>query len=100
MTEYLFPGVYLEEVSFRAKSIEGVNTSAGFAGPSRYGQVGLNPEVITNMVEFEHCYGDGRDLKFDGNSKSPNYLWHSARAFFEEGGRRLRTAKGLVRIRI
>lgn len=93
MTEYLFPGVYVEEVSFRAKSIEGVNTSAGFAGPSRYGQVGLNPEVITNLVEFEHCYGDGRNLKFDGDSKSPNYLWHSVRAFFEEGGRRLRVSR-------
>ncbi|HET6891258.1 MAG TPA: phage tail sheath subtilisin-like domain-containing protein, partial [Pyrinomonadaceae bacterium] len=93
MTEYLFPGVYVEEVSFRAKSIEGVNTSAGFAGPARYGPVGLNPEVITNLVEFEHTYGDGNSLEFDGAGKSPNYLWHSVRAFFEEGGRRLRIVR-------
>jgi phage tail sheath protein FI len=33
MPEYLAPGVYVEEVSFRSKSIEGVATSTtGFAG--------------------------------------------------------------------
>ena len=36
MPEYLAPGVYVEEVSFRAKSIEGVPTSTtGFAGMAR-----------------------------------------------------------------
>ena len=34
MPEYLAPGVYVEEVSYRAKSIEGVATSTtGFAIP-------------------------------------------------------------------
>ncbi len=38
MPEYLAPGVYVEEVSFRSKSIEGVSTStAGFVGPARFG---------------------------------------------------------------
>ena len=33
MAQYLAPGVYVEEVSFRAPSIEGVGTStAAFAG--------------------------------------------------------------------
>ena len=37
MPEYLAPGVYVEEVSFRSKSIEGVPTSTtGFAGMTRY----------------------------------------------------------------
>ena len=40
MPEYLAPGVYVEEVSFRSKSIEGVPTSTtGFAGVTRYGPV-------------------------------------------------------------
>ena len=40
MPEYLAPGVYVEEVSFRSKSIEGVPTSTtGFAGMTRYGPV-------------------------------------------------------------
>lgn len=38
MAEYLAPGVYVEEVGFRAKSIEGVPTSiAGFIGPTLKG---------------------------------------------------------------
>ena len=38
MPEYLAPGVYVEEVSFRSKSIEGVPTSTtGFTGMARYG---------------------------------------------------------------
>ena len=38
MPEYLAPGVFVEEVSFRAKSIEGVSTTTtGFVGPTRYG---------------------------------------------------------------
>ena len=38
MPEYLAPGVYIEETSYRAKSIEGVSTStAGFVGPARSG---------------------------------------------------------------
>jgi len=41
MPEYLAPGVYVEETSFRAKSIEGVGTSTtAFVGPTRRGPVG------------------------------------------------------------
>ena len=40
MPEYLAPGVYVEETSFRAKSIEGVGTSTtAFVGPTRTGPV-------------------------------------------------------------
>ena len=40
MPEYLTPGVYLEETSFRSRSIEGVPTSTfGMAGLTRYGPV-------------------------------------------------------------
>jgi len=36
MPEYLQPGVYVEEVDFRSKSIEGVSTSTrGFVGSIR-----------------------------------------------------------------
>ena len=42
MPEYLAPGVYVEEVSYRSKSIEGVSTTTtGFVGPTRYGPVDL-----------------------------------------------------------
>ena len=71
MPEYLAPGVYVEEVSFRAKSIEGVSTTTtGFIGPSRFGPVDLEPDVITSLGEFERIYGDQRKLEFDGGQTS------------------------------
>jgi uncharacterized protein len=94
MPEYLAPGVYVEEVSFRAKSIEGVSTTTtGFVGPTRYGALDLEPEVVTSLVEFERNFG-GRDrLRFvesDGSeTEMDNYMWHAARAFFEGEGKRL-----------
>ena len=89
MPEYLAPGVYVEETSFRSKSIEGVNTTTtGFLGPARYRPVDLEPEIITSLGEFERVYGDCRQLKYN-SATFHNYLWHAARSFFEEGGKRL-----------
>ena len=63
MPEYLAPGVYVEEVSYRSKSIEGVSTTTtGFVGPTRYGPVDLEPDLITSLGEFERIYGDGKPL--------------------------------------
>jgi phage tail sheath protein FI len=94
MPEYLAPGVYVEETSFRAKSIEGVSTTTtGFIGPTRYGPLDLEPDIITSLVEFERTYGDRERLVFieeDGTTtEMDNWMWHGARAFFEEGGKRL-----------
>lgn len=95
MPEYLAPGVYVEETSFRSKSIEGVSTStAGFVGPASFGPVGGNPELLTSFADFERIYGGFDDLNFedaDGNTVTSqfNYLAHGVRTFFEEGGRRL-----------
>jgi phage tail sheath protein FI len=107
MPEYLAPGVYVEETSFRAKSIEGVSTTTtGFVGPARYGPTDLPLDVITGMGEFEYLYGDGRQLQFhtvvDGavtpDAPMHNYLWHGARAFFAEGGKRLYMARVFRRL--
>jgi phage tail sheath protein FI len=90
MPEYLAPGVYVEEVSYRSKSIEGVSTTTtGFVGPTRYGPIDLEPELLTSLGEFERMYGDGRPLTFKDAGPMPNFTWHAARAFFEEGGKRL-----------
>jgi Bacteriophage tail sheath protein len=91
MPEYLAPGVYVEEVSYRAKSIEALGTTTtGFVGPTRYGPVNLPLDVLTSIGEFERTYGDRQQMQF-GPSPSPthNYVWHAARAFFEEGGTKL-----------
>jgi phage tail sheath protein FI len=83
--EYLAPGVYVEETSFRAKSIEGVGTSTtGFAGPTRKGPVGGTPEILTSLGDFERIYGGLEDLDF-----GPNFLAHAVRGYFDNGGSRL-----------
>lgn len=93
MPEYLAPGVYVEEVSFRAKSIEGVSTTTtAFVGPTRYGPVDLVPDVITSLVEYERIYGDRQPLDFGGGPVT-NYMWHAVRMFFENGGKRLYAAR-------
>ena len=90
MPEYLAPGVYVEEVSYRTKSIEGVSTTTtAFVGPTRYGPLHDQLDIITNLGEFELAYGDGQKLDFTDAGKVDNWMWHATRAFFEEGGRRL-----------
>ncbi len=93
MPEYLAPGVYVEETSFRAKSIEGVSTSTtAFVGPTRRGPIGDTPELITSLPDFERVYGSLENLAFAdaaGNNPSLNYVAHAARAYFDNGGARL-----------
>lgn len=96
MPEYLAPGVYVEETSFRAKSIEGVGTSTtAFVGPTRRGpfRTGANtpepPELLTSYGDFERIYGGFADLALGANVPTTNYLAHAVRAFFNEGGSRL-----------
>src|SRR4051794_23743996 len=91
MPEYLAPGVFVEEVSYRAKSIEGVSTTTtGFIGPTRYGPDSLEPDIVTSLVEYERTYGDRQPLQFtDSKAATHNFMWHAVRAFFENGGKRL-----------
>jgi phage tail sheath protein FI len=96
MPEYLTPAVYVEETSFRAKSIEGVPTSTfGMAGRTEYGPVPYKldapkvtmtpkPVLVTSYTEYERLYGD-----LATSLGEPIYLAHAARSFFENGGRRL-----------
>ena len=54
MPEYLAPGVFVEETSFRAKTIEGVSTTTtGFIGPASYGPVALEPDLVTSLAAYE-----------------------------------------------
>lgn len=92
MPEYLAPGVYVEEVSFRPKSIEGVSTStAGFAGPTRYGPTTGEPELLTSFADFQRIYGGIDPLLFEneGGDETANFMAHAVRAFFDNGGQRL-----------
>ncbi len=111
MPEYLSPGVYVEEVSFRSKSIEGVPTSTtGFAGMAHYGPVQYAysdtesgpktsaPRLITSFTEFERVYGGLTPLYIGaaGAEERLPYLAHAARAFFANGGKRLYVSRVFV----
>ena len=99
MPEYLTPGVYVEETSFRSKSIEGVPTSTfGLAGLTAYGPVPYvlaeprvvmvpTPTLVTSFTEFERAFG-GLDPVGELEDRT-NYLAYAARAFFDNGGQRL-----------
>jgi phage tail sheath protein FI len=88
MPEYLAPGVYVEETSFRAKSIEGVSTSTtAFAGPTRKGPTSGAAVLITSFGDFERIYGGFGNLQFA--AEVPNYIAHAVRNYFDNGGARL-----------
>jgi phage tail sheath protein FI len=89
--------VFVEETSFRSKSIEGVSTSTtAFVGLARRGPSGPTetPELLTRFADFERIYGGVNDL-----TTGVNYLAHAALAYFNEGGARLyvtRAAAGVA----
>lgn len=89
MPDFLAPGVFVEETSFRPKSIEGVGTStAALVGMTRRG--GAAPMLVTSFAEFERAYGGLTPLKVE---PEVNYLAYAARAYFNEGGQRLYIAR-------
>ena len=93
MPEYLAPGVYVEETSFRSKSIEGVSTSTtGFVGVTLKGPTEGTPELITSFGDFERIYGGFSKLEF-GGKKFENYLAHAVKNYYDNGGSRLYVAR-------
>ncbi len=96
MPEYLAPGVYVEERSFRSKSIEGVSTSTtGFVGGTRYGPTSGEPELMTSFGQFERIYGGLDPLTYKGTTIQ-SYLAYAVRAFFDNGGARLYIARAFT----
>jgi hypothetical protein len=111
MPEYLSPGVFIDEIPARLKTIEGVSTStAGFVGESLGGTVpgwipvrppvtfgtsnGLTftadaaPVLVTSFADYQSAFGaPPDDPSVDG------YLGHAVRGFFENGGKRAYIAR-------
>jgi hypothetical protein len=76
MTEYRYPGVYVEEVSFGSHPIEGVSTStAGFVAVRGRGPL-LGP--LTSFEEFERAAAPNLGVN----------LSLAVRGFFDNGGQR------------
>lgn len=85
MPEYLSPGVYIEETSYRGKPIEGVSTStAGVVGRTKKGPEG-RPTLITSYAQFQREFGSA----YSTPEHLGEYLGHAMQGFFENGGRRV-----------
>jgi phage tail sheath protein FI len=96
MPEYLAPGVYVEETSFRARSIQGVGTSTtGFVGLARKGPADGTPQLVTSFDEYVRLHGGLADLALAAPARADqvNYLAYAVYSFFREGGTRLYIAR-------
>jgi uncharacterized protein len=84
MPEYLFPGVYVEEIPGGPRPIEGVPTStAAFLGETERGPT--YPGLVASYADY---------LRWFGNVLLPDrYLPHAVAGFFENGGQRLFVAR-------
>jgi len=116
---YLAPGVYVEETSFSAPTIEGVGTTTtAFAGPTLTGPVGgmpyggvpvgtvigsapnatspapTIPQLLTSFGDFQNIYGGFGNLALSTSAAmNINYMALAVQAFFTNGGSQLYVAR-------
>jgi phage tail sheath protein FI len=82
MPEYLYPGVYVEEIDTGNKPIEGVSTSTvGFLGIAERGPT--SPTLITSFGDYTRAFG--RYVKDGGVDR---YLAYAVEGFFQNDGNR------------
>src|SRR6187402_119458 len=94
MPEYLAPGVYIEEVTFGARVIEGVSTStAGFVGETERGPT--RTTLVRGWNEYVRRYGGFIDQP--PLNRAHHLLPYGVRGFFENGGGRLVIARVTAR---
>ncbi len=80
MTEYLSPGVYIDEIDSGPRPIDGVPTStAAFLGETERGA--LTPRLVTSYKDYERWFG--------GSFGAAKFLPCAVNGFFENGGERL-----------
>ena len=94
--QYTVPGVVIEEAGASAHEFDGVSTSVClFVGPTSSAPescASAQLEAVESGLEFEQRFGGLADIETRGG-RLPNYVAHAARAFFDNGGRRLYVAR-------
>jgi phage tail sheath protein FI len=79
MTNYTYPGIYIEEQQATGP-IQGVGTSiAAFIGPTSSGPIGV-PTLITNWTQFKTNFGNYPTVS------NAFYTHYAVRGFFDNGG--------------
>ena len=82
MPEYLYPGVYVEEIDTGNKPIEGVSTSTvGFLGIAERGPT--KPTLITSFGDYTRAFG-----RYVKDGEVDRYLAYAVEGFFQNGGKR------------
>jgi phage tail sheath protein FI len=82
MPEYLYPGVYVEEIDTGNKPIEGVSTSTvGFLGIAERGPT--SPTLITSFGDYQRAFG-----RYVKDGEADRYLAYAVEGFFQNGGER------------
>src|SRR5262249_50066485 len=91
MPEYLYPGVYVEEVDTGNKPIEGVSTSTvGFLGVAERGPI--EATYITSFADFQRSFGTYTTYTLNGQPAQA-YLAFAVEGFFLNGGLRCWVAR-------
>jgi Bacteriophage tail sheath protein len=82
MPEYLYPGVYVEEVDTGNKPIEGVSTSTvGFLGVAERGPI--DATFLSSFADYARAFGS-----YYRDDKHQYYLAYAVEGFFLNGGLR------------
>ncbi len=84
MPEYLYPGVYVEEIDTGNKPIEGVSTSTvGFLGIAPRGPV--TATFVTSFADYVRSFDSYYE---DATGNQLGYLAYAVEGFFLNGGLR------------
>ncbi|MFO7856897.1 MAG: phage tail sheath subtilisin-like domain-containing protein [Paracoccaceae bacterium] len=97
MPERLAPGAHVAHVGFAVPRIAAAATTTAFVGPTSRGPVFAagDPSAtvpLTSLADFERLHGKARTLRF-GDVEAIDHTALAVRAFFANGGSRLRVAR-------
>ncbi|MEO6102258.1 MAG: hypothetical protein ABIP44_01295, partial [Pseudoxanthomonas sp.] len=88
MPKYPSPGVYTEEITGHARSIQAASNDLTLFVGVPPGDSSPEARVVTGWQEFVDIWGRPSRIDLAGAS-SPNYLAYAAHAYFQNGGSRL-----------
>ena len=84
-TQYLSPGVYIQEVDSGTQPIEGVSTSTtGFVGMTVRGPVSGPPVLVTSFAEYQRNFGGF--IPDSPTFHDYRYLPYAVKGFFDNQG--------------